>query len=307
MLEGSDKKYFENLLGLQEFDCLAVGAISFKNNNFQKMELSKPDNILQRNGLYFDLASITKPFCLATSKLIRPDIFNNELNLLINHRGGLPWWGRLARDSWREKIASYEIKESDTVYSDYSALRAMIEIEKLIGKPLYEFVSVSWDKYLKSWLDLAPTDKCAVTGFRNGKNIIGEVHDPNAFVLKERVSHAGLFGTIDGVCKTLLNLNNKYDLLETVMRSFHDNERNRFIGGWDTVVDCENTLAGKGVSKFTFGHLGFTGTSLWIDIKRRAGQIILTNATQKYWYNKNGLNDLRKSIGEKLWKRFSIE
>jgi CubicO group peptidase (beta-lactamase class C family) len=67
-------------------------------------------------------------------------------------------------------------------------------------------------------------------------------------------------------------------------------------------MDKANTLAGLGCSENTFGHLGFTGTSFWIDLEKARGAVILTNATQSYWYERSGLTNLRKTIGEAIWK-----
>ena len=80
----------------------------------------------------------------------------------------------------------------------------------------------------------------------------------------------------------------------------HKNE-DRFIVGFDHVMDPQNTLAGAGASIKTFGHLGFTGTSFWIDTTKDKGAIILTNATKTYWYERSGLTLLRKTLGEKIW------
>ena len=50
--------------------------------------------------------------------------------------------------------------------------------------------------------------------------------------------------------------------------------KERFILGFDTVQNPSNTLAGAGCSDSCFGHLGFTGTSFWIDAKKEIGHII---------------------------------
>jgi CubicO group peptidase (beta-lactamase class C family) len=47
--------------------------------------------------------------------------------------------------------------------------------------------------------------------------------------------------------------------------------------------------------------LGFTGTSIWIDPERMLGHVILSNATKIHWYDKQGLNDLRRAIGQEVW------
>jgi len=62
------------------------------------------------------------------------------------------------------------------------------------------------------------------------------------------------------------------------------------------VLDTKLTLAGSRANLSTFGHLGFTGTSIWIDSERKVGTVILSNATQNYWYDKAELNKLRKFI-----------
>jgi len=84
--------------------------------------------------------------------------------------------------------------------------------------------------------------------------------------------------------------------------AFSSRAFDRYLLGWDTVKDNSNTLAGIGAPQNTFGHLGFTGTSIWIDATSGWGWLLLTNGTKKYWYNRDQLNSLRKNIGQILWK-----
>ena len=42
----------------------------------------------------------------------------------------MPAWGLLPNFGWKEQILNYSIKESETLYSDFSALRVMLELEK---------------------------------------------------------------------------------------------------------------------------------------------------------------------------------
>ena len=51
----------------------------------------------------------------------------------------------------------------------------------------------------------------------------------------------------------------------------------------------------------TIGHLGFTGTSFWVDCEKGMGNIILSNATRDGWYQKNELNELRRALGNYTW------
>src|SRR3989339_432063 len=127
-----------NLMRNQTFDALAVGVIDFKAHAYKCFEIHDKNIFSQTPELYFDLASLTKPMTLAANYLLHPEWFTKEMILLLNHRGGLPAWGRLTGrlsvDYWRKQISAYKIKESETLYSDYSALRLMIEIEKTTGQ-----------------------------------------------------------------------------------------------------------------------------------------------------------------------------
>lgn len=273
------------------FDCLSVGLIDFDSKNFEVSNFVM-DEIFDVEDLYFDLASMTKPLTFGVAYLELENKFTDEMNLLIHHKAGLPFWGRLDAKTWKEQISSYQIKESQTVYSDFGALRLQLEIEKVSGKPLYDISSKYWDKKMKHWSDLT-TEVCAFTGRRNRATIHAQVHDDNAFMIKEKVSHAGLFATIDGVCQTLININEKLDLITRV----GIDHAGRYIKGWDSVEDLSKTLAGANVSKNTFGHLGFTGTSMWIDPEKKLGCVILSNEVNKYWYDREVLNKVRRDIG----------
>ena len=83
------------------------------------------------------------------------------------------------------------------------------------------------------------------------------------------------------------------------------NSQNRFENGWDRVEDPSSTLAGAGCSNRTFGHLGFTGTSIWIDSVKKLGHVILSNATKNYWYDKKSLNIYRRNLGKLVWENQS--
>ncbi len=284
----------------QHFDSIAVSVIDFENLSYETVEWHEGDFVNKSGKYYFDLASLTKPLTLATVYLLDPSKFSSDMTLLLNHRAGLTSGGRITPNTWREYIADFNILESPTLYSDYSALRAMLEIESVYAKDLYSICSYYWDEELLHWSDIVDPKRCPITGIRHRKVIQGIVHDDNAYYLKQKVSHAGLFGTIDGVSKSLLKLDKKNNLIKFMLDGFK-NPVERFLHGWDTVTDLENTLAGRGCSAKTFGHLGFTGTSIWIDCDKKRGAVILTNATQNYWYDRVGLTKIRKEIGRLIW------
>lgn len=297
------KKIALNKLKNQHFDTLAVGVIDFSKNSFESFEVHNQKDLDTGLDFYFDLASLTKPLTLASTYQLHKEIFDENTLRLLNHRAGLISGGRISPKGWRDYIKSFSVSTSDqdTTYSDYSALRTMLEVEEKAKKPLYDLCSSFWDKELVSWLDLPWDCFSPVTGSRHDFPICGEVHDDNAYYLEDKVSHAGLFSTINGLCQSLINLNTDDDLFIHMNETFKMFPNQRFKGGWDTVTDLENTLAGKGCGPKTFGHLGFTGTSIWIDLEKKRGAVILTNATQNFWYDRPGLGDLRKTLGSYIW------
>ncbi len=308
------KKQCFDLLVKQNFDCLAVGVIDFKKHHFECFELTKYPKYIEESLtplFYFDLASVTKPLTMAMSFFLFPNQYDEKLKLLLNHSAGLPDWGLLSRNSWRDEILSYNIEKSKPLYSDYSALRLMLEFEEKTNKSMHKECAKVWDKETLFWKDLPNDAICPPTGFRGGRPISGVVHDPNAYTIGEFCSHAGLFSTITGLCRTMINYDKKCDLLKTMKADMgQKSAEDIFVNGWDTASIADHqrakekavSLAGAGHSNLTFGFLGFTGTSVWIDPELMRGHIILTNGTKNYWFSRTGLNELRRAVGESVWK-----
>lgn len=291
------------LLPQGPMDALGVGVIDFKKKTYQAFEATNFNGSFEFRSeprIYFDLASLTKVLTNSLSYFLKSEAFSKEMLLALNHRGGLPSWGLLSKDNWKELILSYPIKESDTLYSDFSALRVLLELEKK-GIDQKKICQEIWDPEVMYWTDLPFYYPTVQFGYKNSVPNFGKVHDPNAYALETYCSHAGLFGTVDGLCRTLLNYEEKSQFIGKV-KSDLESHPHRFSFGWDRVENPENTLAGRGCSPNTFGHLGFTGQSIWIDNVRMMGHVILTNATKFHWFNKVNLNDLRRAIGEEVWK-----
>lgn len=292
----------KTLMPHEVFDALGIGVIDFKKNHFEVIELNHFEEevkVKTEPTLYFDLASLTKPLTNSLSYFLQPDAFDAFTLLCLSHRAGLPAWGLLPHKGWKEQILSYPIQESPTLYSDFSALRVMLELEKK-GIDQKKICQSVWDKETLNWLDLPAHFPTPQFGFKKGLPNFGQVHDPNAWVIHEFCSHAGLFSTVDGLCRTLLNYQTKTGFIEKVKTDLTTHSH-RFSFGWDRVENPFNTLAGNGCGPHTFGHLGFTGTSIWIDPDKMLGHVILSNATKLHWYDKQGLNDLRRSVGEAVW------
>lgn len=136
--------------------------------------------------------------------------------------------------------------------------------------------------------DRSPTQTFASTEECPWRNRIiqGEVHDENAHALGGYSGHAGLFGTVHEVYKVVNLLRehyfgNRQDYLkpETVRTFF--TRQNKVKGstwalGWDT-PDPKDSSSGHLFSKTSVGHLGFTGTSVWMDLEKDVIVVLLTN------------------------------
>jgi CubicO group peptidase (beta-lactamase class C family) len=113
--------------------------------------------------------------------------------------------------------------------------------------------------------------------------IQGEVQDENASILGGVAGHAGLFSTPQDVAifaHAMLNAGQPILRASTVelfsRRESAPQGTSRALG-WDT--PSSPSQSGKYFSPHTIGHLGYTGTSLWIDRERHVSVILLTNRT----------------------------
>ena len=149
------------------------------------------------------------------------------------------------------------------------------------------------------WSQTVPTEK---DPWRN-RLLRGEVHDENACALGGVAAHAGLFGTVGDLaifCQTLLNggvYNHCRILKHSTIKIFTQRQQlpissSRALG-WDT--PSKGSSAGQWLSKDSFGHTGFTGTSLWIDPIRQLFIVLLTNRVHPTRQN-NAIQQLRREV-----------
>ena len=123
---------------------------------------------------------------------------------------------------------------------------------------------------------IAPSSYC----LRTNTPIAGQVHDMNARSMGGVAGHAGLFGSASGLMKLLVGLmggNRVFSLYHP--KTFLAGGRPlRFCYGFDTPAR-HGSQAGTLFSSQTIGHLGYTGTSFWMDLAREIIVIFLTNRT----------------------------
>ena len=117
-------------------------------------------------------------------------------------------------------------------------------------------------------------------------------------ILGGGAGHAGLFSTIEDLLKFMLALTRpngafvKYSTLELFITRPDSASSSRAIG-WDT--PSEGSSAGNLFGPRSFGHTGFTGTSIWADPDRQLFAILLTNRVHPTADNLK-IRDLRRSF-----------
>ncbi len=232
---------------------------------------------------------------------------NIKIKQLMSHCSGLPahknYFLQLLylQEKERRQAVLQWIKEEKLLYPPghyciYSDLGFMLLgwiVEEISGVNLAEFVHEKIykplhlhdklffaSKNIKKMGRYAATEKCPWTG----KMLSGQVHDDNCRALGGIAGHAGLFGTIEGVlrwCECLLS-----HIKERGTHPFYGNENIRksitkegvfsWTPGFDT-PSFTNSSSGHFFSPTSFGHLGFTGTSFWIDPQKELIIVLLTN------------------------------
>lgn len=141
--------------------------------------------------------------------------------------------------------------------------------------------------------------------------IWGEVHDGNCYFMNGVSGHAGLFSTAEDVFKiaqqflpetTLLLKPETCNLFRTNFTAGLNEARSVAF----QLAATENSTAGKTLAADSFGHLGFTGTSLWIDPNAERIYILLTNRTHARQLPFANINDTRRRFHELAASEFKI-
>ena len=219
---------------------------------------------------------------------------------LMTHTSGLPPF----KEYWRTSKGKAETLRmifaepleyepgTKVEYSDLGIILMAEIIQRLTGRPLDELarllifgpLGMKNTMYLPPknlWPGIAPTE---VDNELRHRLVQGEVHDENAFVMGGVSGHAGVFSTapdLAAFCQMLLNggvyghkrLLKRATIAEfTVPQALAQNTRTL---GW--VVPTEGSSSGHYFSAHSYGHTGFTGTTIWIDPDRQLFVVLLTN------------------------------
>jgi beta-glucosidase-like glycosyl hydrolase/CubicO group peptidase (beta-lactamase class C family) len=220
-------------------------------------------------------------------------------NLLV-HNSGLPAWKSFYKtcnsaDQVLDSVYASPLEYptgTKMVYSDLGIITMGKIIEKLSGVTLDKYVAKEFFEPLGMFSTMynppdsliehiAPTE---LDNYWRMRVVRGRVHDENAAALGGVSGHAGLFSTASDLAilvQMLLN-GGKYGgrsyIREETVRLFTKRQSDLSTRGlgWDT-KSPHGSSAGELFSPTSFGHTGFTGTSVWADPEKRLFVVLLTN------------------------------
>jgi serine-type D-Ala-D-Ala carboxypeptidase len=254
---------------------------------------------------------------------------------LLYHNSGLPDYRfyykvlcklepHLRKDALKELLVKEPLVNSpgkQVMYSDIGFMILCWVIERVSGNSLDRFVAkevyhpLGLENLFFVDLDSTPHGiKFAATELCSWRNMLleGAVHDDNAYVVGGIQGHAGLFGTARDVLSLLSELMAAYlgspstgvfdsDLIQMFFK--HQEPAGGALG-FDTPSPT-GPSCGQYFSKQTVGHLGFTGTSFWMDLDRKVIIILLTNRVHPSRSN-NKIKAFRPKLHDSVMKELII-
>jgi uncharacterized protein YbbC (DUF1343 family)/CubicO group peptidase (beta-lactamase class C family) len=273
----------------------------------------------------FDLASLTKCIATATSvmKLVQegkvrlndpvaaylPEFAKNgksdiTVRELLTHFSGLTEDLDL-KTAWKGRDAAYQMvmyqkpvipPGSRFLYSDINFETLGFLVEKVSGMSLDEYAA----KNIFAPLEMNDTrflppaawiPRIAPTEYDESHHMLrGIVHDPTARRMGGVAGHAGVFSTADDLAKYAQDILSGFHVLtpltvEKMTTPQQPPTSTTLRGlGWD--IDSPYSSArGEIFPVGSFGHTGFTGTSIWIDPVTQSYVILLTNAVHPHGHN----------------------
>tara|TARA_B100001758_G_scaffold80994_1_gene68678 strand:- start:1142 stop:4066 length:2925 start_codon:yes stop_codon:yes gene_type:complete len=251
---------------------------------------------------------------------------NTTIRNLITHKGGLPPFKQYFKmeGTYQSRLDSVFNTEpvtglnDSTIYSDVGLIVLGKVVESVAKKSLSAYVdsvifnplgmsSTFYNPPLSKFNRIVPTENSIF----HKKLIKGFVHDENAFSLNGVAGHAGLFSTAKDLAifsQMMLNEGRygwKRILNENTIKEFTSKSNNTsgasYGLGWDT--PSGKSSGGIYLSDNSFGHTGYTGTSIWIDRENQMFVILLTNAVHpNRSYKKKSYFDWRQRLHSSVYE-----
>lgn len=244
----------------------------------------------KRLSLHMPVAEVLPPFGANGKE-------NVTIFQLLTHSAGLPASVPFYKEgfNYHETIASVchqaptYTPGTRVVYSDLSFIALGAIIEQVTGKSLQrvanEWIYTPLGMQETQFCPRFPATRYAATEWDHwlGRPKCGEVHDENAFAMGGVSGHAGLFSTVSdiekfaGEMQTATPLLFDPDILRYARQHFSAGMEEPRGLGWILKGAQTNSSCGRFFSPFSYGHLGFTGTSIWFDPVAELAVIFLTN------------------------------
>jgi CubicO group peptidase (beta-lactamase class C family) len=159
-------------------------------------------------------------------------------------------------------------------------------------------------------IPFASTESCPW----RGRVLQGEVHDENAWIMGGVAGHAGVFATARQVWRFAHGLlgglqGRPWLVSPATLQAFTTRqgmpEGSTWGLGWDTPTPGQSS-AGRYFSPTAIGHLGFTGTSLWIDPAQQVIVVLLTNRVHPS-RRREGIRTFRPRLHDAVMQALKLE
>jgi CubicO group peptidase (beta-lactamase class C family) len=247
-----------------------------------------------------------------------PDKRAITVRMLLTHTSGIlsnhPLWKEAkGREQYFQGMIKFPLKNppgTTALYTDWNMVLMQFIIERITGQTLDQFVEARvfgplgmrdtrYNPAESLKPRIAPTE---TEDFRGGQ-VWGVVHDETAWVLGGVSGNAGLFSSARDLAvfvQMLLNggsYNGVQIVKPTTVARWTARQRpdaSRALG-WDT--PSPNSSAGRFFSPWSWGHTGFTGTSIWADPTRELLVVLLTNRVNPTRDNQK-IGPLRRAVAD---------
>jgi CubicO group peptidase (beta-lactamase class C family) len=257
---------------------------------------------------------LDQPIAAYCPELYRTDKGALTVRQMISHRSGLPAWRpyylrlrQLPENERMSLLRQWLLSEkllgqpgSRVEYSDLGFILLQWILESVAGENMACFLhNIYGPLGLNRLFYIDPHNALPATNFAatelcpwRNRLVVGTVHDDNAHVLGGIAGHAGLFGSAGDVAELLQGLLNSVQGFsahpvfdQKIIRTFFKRQADdTWALGFDTPSD-QGSSAGRQFSRDSVGHLGYTGTSFWMDCKKEVIAVLLTNRVHPSRYN----------------------
>jgi CubicO group peptidase (beta-lactamase class C family) len=281
----------------------------------------------------FDVASLTKPMVTAACAMVlvadgRLDLAapivrwlpgaasDGTIAQLLGHAAGcaahVEFFRELRRGVLDPRAALVELAKRTpadapgvtAVYSDLGYIQLGAIVARAAGLPLEQaYASLVADR-LGLGACFGPVARAVATEIDERGLVCGRVHDENAYYGGEVCGHAGLFATIGDVAAFAAAIVDGRLVDRAIVERFATTSAAPGASwrlGWDTPSSTPGVshAGDRWPREHAIGHLGFTGTSLWLDLARRRWVALLTNRVHPSRHGSaDAIKALRRAVND---------